>query len=106
MMDTILNLGMNDQTVEGIKARTGNGRFAWDSYRRFIQMYGNVVLEIPKDAFEHELEAVKKENGAKIDTDLTEENLVEVVKRYKKVVRDKSRKDFPQDPHHAAARRA
>src|SRR5829696_4932109 len=97
MMDTILNLGMNDQTVEGIKARTGNGRFAWDSYRRFIQMYGNVVLEIPKDAFEHELEAVKRESGAKIDTDLTEENLVEVVKRYKKVVRDKSRKDFPQD---------
>jgi pyruvate,orthophosphate dikinase len=98
MMDTILNLGMNDQTVEAIKARTGNGRFAWDSYRRFIQMYGNVVLEIPKDVFEHELEAVKKSVGAKVDTDLTEEHLVDVVKRYKRVVRDRSGRDFPQDP--------
>ena len=98
MMDTILNLGMNDQTVDGIKARTGNGRFAWDSYRRFIQMYGNVVLEIPKDAFEHEFEAVKKSAGAKVDTDLAEENLVDVVKRYKRVVRERSGKDFPQDP--------
>ena len=89
MMDTILNLGLNDRTVEGIKAKTGNGRFAWDSYRRFIQMFGNVVLEIPKDAFEHTLDAVKKEAGAKIDTDLTEKDLVEVVRRYKKVVRDK-----------------
>ena len=95
MMDTILNLGMNDRTVEGLASRTTNGRFAWDSYRRFIQMYGNVVLEIPKDAFEHEFEAVKKASGAKIDTDLTEENLVEVVKRYKKVVRDRSGRDFP-----------
>jgi pyruvate,orthophosphate dikinase len=98
MMDTILNLGMNDRTVEGMKAKTGNGRFAWDSYRRFIQMYGNVVLEIPKDAFEHKLEEVKKENGAKVDTDLTEANLQEVVRRYKQVVRDKAGKDFPQDP--------
>ena len=98
MMDTILNLGMNDQTVEGIKARTKNGRFAWDSYRRFIQMYGNVVLEIPKDAFEHQLEGVKKENGAKVDTDLTEAHLQEVVRRYKKIVQDKTGKPFPQDP--------
>ncbi|MBA2301026.1 MAG: pyruvate, phosphate dikinase [Acidobacteria bacterium] len=98
MMDTILNLGMNDKTVEGIKARTGNGRFAWDSYRRFIQMFGNVVLEIPKDAFEHTLEDIKKKHGAKIDTDLSEEHLVEVVKRYKQVVRTRSGKHFPQDP--------
>jgi pyruvate,orthophosphate dikinase len=98
MMDTILNLGMNDRTVDAIKARSGNGRFAWDSYRRFIQMFGNVVLEIPKDVFEHEFEAVKKESGAKIDTDLSEGNLVEVVKRYKKVVREKTGKDFPQEP--------
>ena len=98
MMDTILNLGMNDQTVAGMKAKTGNGRFAWDSYRRFIQMYGNVVLEIPKDAFEHTLEAVKKDVGAKVDTDLTEANLQEVVRRYKQVVREKTGKDFPQDP--------
>ena len=60
MMDTILNLGLNDEAVEGLKRRTQNGRFAFDSYRRFIQMFGNVVLEIPKDAFEHEFEAVKK----------------------------------------------
>ena len=60
MMDTILNLGLNDDAVEGLKRRTKNGRFAFDSYRRFIQMFGNVVLEIPKDAFEHEFDAVKK----------------------------------------------
>jgi pyruvate, orthophosphate dikinase len=98
MMDTILNLGLNDQTVEGLKKRTANGRFAYDSYRRFIQMYGNVVLEIPKDEFEHQLEAVKRERGAKIDTDLDEDALREVVNRYKKVVREKSGRDFPQDP--------
>ena len=98
MMDTILNLGMNDRTVEGIKARTGNGRFAHDSYRRFIQMYGNVVLEIPKDEFEHTLDQVKKQVGARVDTDLTETDLVEVVKRYKQVVRSKTGSDFPQDP--------
>ena len=66
MMDTILNLGLNDDAVEGLKSRTQNGRFAFDSYRRFIQMFGNVVLEIPKDAFEHEFEAVKSARGAKI----------------------------------------
>jgi pyruvate,orthophosphate dikinase len=97
MMDTILNLGMNDRTVEAVKAKTGNGRFAWDSYRRFIQMFGNVVLEIPKEAFEHQLEAVKKEARARVDTDLTEANLAEVARRYKKVVREKTGKDFPQD---------
>src|SRR4051812_14499348 len=98
MMDTILNLGLNDQTVESLKARTGNGRFAYDSYRRFIQMFGAVVLEIPKDAFEHEFEAVKHERGAKGDTDLDEAGLQETVARYKKVVREKSGKPFPQDP--------
>src|SRR5713101_476159 len=65
MMDTILNLGLNDNAVEGLKRRTRNGRFAFDSYRRFIQMFGNVVLEIPKDAFEHEFEAVKAARGVK-----------------------------------------
>src|SRR5213596_1293059 len=75
MMDTILNLGLNDETVEGLKARTKNGRFAYDSYRRFIQMFGNVVLEIPKEAFEHRFEEVKKELGAHVDTDLDEEGL-------------------------------
>src|SRR5579864_8513747 len=98
MMDTILNLGLNDQAVEGLKARTRNGRFACDSYRRFIQMFGNVVLEIPKDAFEHEFEGVKKAAGARQDTDLDEAALRQVVERYKKVVRDRARRVFPQDP--------
>ena len=98
MMDTILNLGMNDRTVEAVKARTSNGRFALDSYRRFIQMFGNVVLEIPKDAFEHELERVKRERRAATDTDLDEAALREVVRRYKAVVQQKTAKGFPQDP--------
>src|SRR5438270_6852388 len=87
MMDTILNLGLNDKAVEGLKRRTQNGRFAFDSYRRFIQMFGNVVLEIPKDVFEHEFDAVKKARRAKLDTDLDEAALREVVERYKKVVK-------------------
>jgi len=98
-MDTILNLGLNDDAVEGLKRRTQNGRFAFDSYRRFIQMFGNVVLEIPKDAFEHEFEAVKKARGAKLDTDLDEQALRDVVDRYKKTAKAKSGRDFPQDPH-------
>ncbi len=98
MMDTILNLGLNDQSVEGLKARTQNGRFAFDSYRRFMQMFGSVVLEIPKSVFEHEFEGVKALRGAKVDTDLDETALREVVERYKGVVKKKSGKAFPQDP--------
>ena len=98
MMDTILNLGLNDKAVEGLKARTGNGRFAYDSYRRFIQMFGSVVLEIPKDVFEHEFESVKTAAGAATDTDLGEDGLKETVERYKKVVKARTKKDFPQDP--------
>ena len=98
MMDTILNLGLNDAAVEGLKRRTDNGRFAFDSYRRFIQMFGNVVLEIPKNAFEHEFDAVKKASGAKLDTDLDENALRDVVARYKGVVQKKIGKSFPQDP--------
>src|SRR5215471_16767869 len=98
MMDTILNLGLNDDAVEGLKSRTGNGRFAFDSYRRFIQMFGNVVLEIPKDAFEHEFESVKGARSAKTDTDLDENALREVVERYKGVVQRRSGRAFPQDP--------
>ncbi len=98
MMDTILNLGLTDVSVEGVKRRTSNGRFACDSYRRFIQMFGNVVLEIPKDAFEHEFEAVKKAHGARLDTELDEAALGEVVERYKQVVRRKAGRSFPQDP--------
>jgi pyruvate,orthophosphate dikinase len=98
MMDTILNLGLNDTAVEGLKRRTSNGRFAYDSYRRFIQMFGSVVLEIPKSAFEHELEAVKKGKGVKQDPDLDEAALKDVVARYKSVVKKEAKRDFPQDP--------
>src|SRR5437762_6344342 len=99
MMDTILNLGLNDDAVEGLKRRTGNGRFAYDSYRRFVQMFGNVVLEIPKEAFEHEFEGVKKARGAKLDTDLDESALRDVVGRYKKVVKERAKREFPQNPN-------
>jgi pyruvate,orthophosphate dikinase len=99
MMDTILNLGLNDAAVEGLKARTSNGRFAFDSYRRFIQMFGNVVLEIPKDAFEHELDSVKRIKGATQDTELDERALQDVVNRYKQLVRSRVGHEFPQDPH-------
>src|SRR5688572_1222190 len=98
MMDTILNLGLNDETVEGLKAWTGNGRFAFDSYRRFIQMCGSVVMEIPKAAFEHEFEAIKHAKNAKLDTDLDEAALREVVAAYKNVVKSQTKQEFPQDP--------
>ncbi len=98
MMDTILNLGLNDKAVEGLKHRTKNGRFAYDSYRRFMQMFGNVVLEIPKDAFEHEFDAIKKNRKVKLDTELDEAALREVVEKYKQVVQKKSGKPFPQNP--------
>jgi pyruvate, orthophosphate dikinase len=98
MMDTILNLGLNDRAVEGLKRRTQNGRFAYDSYRRFIQMFGNVVLEIPKDVFEHEFDGVKKAVGVKLDTDLDEKSLSDVVARYKELVKKKTGRAFPQEP--------
>jgi pyruvate,orthophosphate dikinase len=98
MMDTILNLGMNDRSVEGVKVKTGNPRFAKDSYRRFIQMYGNVVLGIDKDRFEHELAAVKKKHRAKTDLDLDEKALDQVIERYKAVVQRETHQPFPQQP--------
>jgi pyruvate,orthophosphate dikinase len=98
MMDTILNLGLNDQSVMGLKAKTQNGRFAKDSYRRFIQMYGNVVLGIDKDRFEHELKATKKKHRAVSDVDLGEAALDEVITRFKAVVERETHHPFPQDP--------
>ena len=98
MMDTILNLGLNDRAVEGLKARTSNGRFAFDSYRRFIQMFGNVVLEIPKEAFEEEFEGVKAHRGARLDTELDEVALREVVERFKAVAVRESGEPFPLEP--------
>ena len=98
MMDTILNLGMNDTVVEVIAEKSGNPRFAYDSYRRFIQMFGNVVMEIPKEKFEHVFDAQKKKKRIKLDTDLTADDLKAVIADYKKVVRKEAGKDFPQDP--------
>ncbi len=98
MMDTILNLGLNDQVVEGLAKLTNNPRFAYDSYRRFIQMFSDVVMEVDKPKFEKILDAVKEENGAKFDTDLTADNLKEVVKRYKELFKKEKGFDFPQEP--------
>ncbi|MCL5017256.1 MAG: pyruvate, phosphate dikinase [Patescibacteria group bacterium] len=98
MMDTILNLGLNDGSVLGLARKTNNPRFAWDSYRRLIQMFGNVVLEVEHSAFEHILESVKDTVGAKFDTDLTAEDMQEVVKKYKAIIKLKTGKEFPQDP--------
>jgi len=98
MMDTILNLGMNDQVAEAVARKTGNQRFAYDSYRRFIQMFGNVVLEIPKDKFEHILTEQKKKRKFTLDTQLTAEDLKQVIEGYKQVIRKAIGKDFPQDP--------
>ncbi len=98
MMDTILNLGLNDVVVEGLAKLTDNERFAYDSYRRFIQMFSDVVMEVDKPKFEKILDAVKEENGAKVDTDLTAANLKEVVKRYKELYKKEKGTDFPQEP--------
>ncbi len=98
MMDTILNLGMNDQIVEAFARKTGNPRFAYDSYRRFMQMFGNVVLEIPKGEFEHIFDGQKKKRRVKLDTELTAEDLKAVIAGYKKLVKKKTGKDFPQEP--------
>jgi pyruvate, orthophosphate dikinase len=99
MMDTILNLGLNDQSVEALAKLSNNPRFAYDSYRRLIQMFGSVVLEIPKAAFEEVFDAKKKQKKAKLDTDLDAKALKEVIEEYKKVVRKHTKLDFPQDPH-------
>jgi len=97
MMDTILNLGLNDKTVLALVSKSGNPRFAYDCYRRFIQMFGNVVLEIPKDEFEHFFDARKKKVKAKFDTDLSAEDLQVVIEDYKKLVQKKTGKPFPQN---------
>jgi pyruvate, orthophosphate dikinase len=99
MMDTILNLGLNDKSVEALAKRSNNPRFAADSYRRLIQMFGNVVLEIPKTAFDEVFDAKKKQKKTKLDTDLDAKALKEVIEDYKKVVKKHAKRDFPQDPH-------
>src|SRR5437588_629125 len=99
MMDTILNLGLNDQSVEALAARSNNPRFAYDSYRRLIQMFGNVVLEIPKSVFDEIFDAKKKQKKAKLDTELDAKALKEVIQEYKKAVKKHAKRDFPQNPH-------
>ena len=99
MMDTILNLGLNDVAVEGFAAKTGNPRFAYDSYRRFIQMYSDVVMEVPKSFFEKIIDELKEEKKVHYDTELTTEDLKELVKRFKAVYKENMNgEEFPQDP--------
>ncbi|MFW6277346.1 MAG: pyruvate, phosphate dikinase [Prolixibacteraceae bacterium] len=104
MMDTVLNLGMNNDAVEGIAKKSGNERFAWDSYRRFIQMYGDVVMEMKpsskeeSDPFEEIIEKLKEEKAIELDTEFTTDDLKELVRRFKAAVKEKTGKDFPTDP--------
>jgi len=104
MMDTILNLGLNDESVKGIALKVGNERFAWDSYRRFVQMYGDVVLGMKPvskqdiDPFEEIIEHMKEEKKVELDTDLTTDDLKELVKRFKTAVKNATGRDFPADP--------
>src|SRR5579864_2279515 len=99
MMDTILNLGLNDLSVEALAKRSNNPRFAYDSYRRLIQMFGNVVLDIEKSEFDEVFDGKKKQRKVKLDTELDAKALKEVIAEYKKVVKKHAKRDFPQDPH-------
>lgn len=99
MMDTVLNLGLNEDVVKGLVIKTENERFAWDSYRRFIQMFGNVVLEMEHHDFEHILEQKKKAVGAKVDTELSADDLKDLVKQYKAAVKKKTGKTFPESAY-------
>ncbi len=98
MMDTILNLGLNDETVKGLMKQTGDERFAYDSYRRFVQMYGNVVLGIDHDKFEEIIDEVKKKKGVKLDIELGAEDWKYIKDRYKELIKEETGKDFPEDP--------
>ncbi|MBI4549942.1 MAG: hypothetical protein HY714_03345 [Candidatus Omnitrophica bacterium] len=98
MMDTVLNLGLNADTVQGLIIKTENERFAWDSYRRFIQMFGDVVMGVPHEEFEHALSEKKKQLGVKNDTDLNANDLKDVVRSYKKLYEQHTGEEFPSDP--------
>ncbi len=98
MMDTILNLGLNDQAVEGLAKKTDNPRFAYDCYRRFIQMYSDVVMELGKSFFEERIDAMKERKGVTQDVELTADDLKELVKEFKQIYREKQGSEFPQDP--------
>ena len=98
MMDTVLNLGLNDETVHGLAEQSGDARFAFDSYRRFIQMYGNVVLELPLELFERKLDALKAQRGVQQDRELDAEDLKGLVRSYRQLVRERLGRSFPGDP--------
>ena len=97
MMDTVLNLGLSEATLQGLVALTGNERFGWDAYRRFIQMFGRIVMDVPGERFDHALDAKKAERGVSQDTDLTATDLREVATAYKAIVREVTGRDFPED---------
>ncbi|HWP63695.1 MAG TPA: pyruvate, phosphate dikinase [Candidatus Binatia bacterium] len=99
MMDTVLNLGLNEQTLEGLIRLTGNERFGWDAYRRFIQMFGRIVMGVDGEKFDHAFEEVKRARGARQDTDLDADALKEVVRRFLAIVREATGRDFPTDPY-------
>jgi pyruvate,orthophosphate dikinase len=99
MMDTVLNLGLNERTLEGLVALTGNERFGWDAYRRFIQMFGRIVMGVSGERFDEALDARKHARGVSQDTELTAEDLREVAGEFKAIVREASGRDFPEDPH-------
>ena len=98
MMDTILNIGLSDKSVEGLAKQAGNERFAWDSYRRLIQMFGKTVLDIEGEAFEQAIDAAKKAKGIKNDLDLDADDLQKLVGAFKQIVREHTGRDFPQEP--------
>jgi len=98
MMDTVLNLGLNDKAVLGLAAKAGNERFAWDAYRRLVNMFGDVVLGVPHEEFEHAMDKIKKQRKVKLDTELTTEDLKKLVEDYKAVIKSKAKRDFPQNP--------
>src|SRR5690606_16361554 len=98
MMDTVLNLGLNDDVVEGLVRITGNERFAYDSYRRFIDMFGDVVMGVSHEYFEEVIERLKHEKGVELDNELSSDDLKELVERYKAVYRKKTGFMFPADP--------
>src|SRR5687767_14229655 len=100
MMDTVLNLGLNDVTVEGLAAASGDPRFAWDSYRRFIQMYADVVLGLDHGLFEEALEIAKEDKGVHLDTELEAGDWVKLFRRYRQIVAEEFVRPFPDDPHH------
>ena len=98
MMETVLNIGLSDESVHGLAKQAGNDRFAWDAYRRLIQMFGKTVLDIEGEAFEHVLDSAKQAKGTKNDLDLNADDLRGIVDNYKKIVREHAGRDFPQDP--------